>query len=108
MKKFLISLVLTTFLFTVPVFSEGREAALGGDQTPVPPTLSQTGSPALIQSITVGIGRRRRRGWRRRAWRRNRRMHNRRWARRHNRRWRRLGLPRRGRIRVRTRYAHTF
>lgn len=106
MKKFLISIVLATFLFTMPVFSEGREEALGEDETPLPPTLVQAGSPALLQTITVGIGRRRNRRWRRRAWRRhNRRMHNRR---RWNRRVRRLGLPRRGRIRVQRRYAHTF
>jgi hypothetical protein len=103
MKKFLISLVLATFLFTMPVFSEGREA-LAGDETQLPPTLVQTGSQALLQTITVGVGRRHRRSW----WRRKR--HMRRRARRHNRRrWsRRWGLPRRGRISVRTRsrYAH--
>jgi hypothetical protein len=99
MKKFLISLVLATFLFTMPVFSEGREA-LAGDESQLPTTLAQTGSQALLQSITIGVGRRRRRSWRR-----NRRWHGRRWGRRHNRRW---GLPRRGRISVRTRsrYAH--
>jgi hypothetical protein len=105
MKKFLITLMLLIFLFDVPVFSEGREA-LAGDETQLPPTLVQTGSQALLQTITVGVGRRRR-SWRRRTWwRRNRRWHSRRRARWHNRRrWR---LPRRGRIRVRTRYAHSY
>jgi hypothetical protein len=102
MKKFLISLVLATFLFSMPVFSEGREA-LGGDETPLPPTLAQTGSLSLLQSITVGIGRRHRRRWRRRSLRR----HNRKWRNR-GRRGRRWGLPRRGRIGVRTRYAHPY
>jgi hypothetical protein len=102
MKKFLISMVLATFLFTMPVFGEGREA-LAGDETQLPPTLAQTGSPVLLQSITVGIGRRHRRRW----WRRhNRRWRNRDGGRRH-RRGRRWGLPRRGRISVRTRYAHS-
>lgn len=105
MKKFLITLVLATFLFTMPVFSEGREA-LAGDESQLPPTLAQTGSQALLQSITIGVGRRRRRHYRRRSWRRNRRWHSRRRARWNNR--RRWGLPRRGRIsvRTRTRYAH--
>ena len=93
MKKFLISIVLATFLFTIPVFSEGREA-LEGNETQLLSTAAQTGSPSLLQSITVGIGRRHRRRW----WRRKHRRNRRRWARRHGRRW---GLPRRGRISVR-------
>lgn len=83
MKKFLIKLLLVTFLFTLPVFSEGSEA-MAGEETQLPETV-QTGSPALLQSITIGVGRRRNRRWRRRAWRRNRRWHNRsrrRWHRR--------------------------
>src|ERR1044071_6690406 len=105
MKKFLISIVLATFLFTIPVFSEGREEALGEDETPLPPTLVQAGSPSLLQTITVGIGRRRHRRWRRRT---RRHIHRMGVRRRRHRRVRRLGLPRRGRIRVQRRYAHTF
>lgn len=76
MKKFLTKLVLATFLLSMPVFSEGREA-LAAEETQLPVTL-QGGSPALLQSISIGIGRRRRRRMRRRAWwRRNRRLHNR-------------------------------
>jgi hypothetical protein len=75
MKKFLTKLMLATFLFTMPVFSEGSEA-LVDEESQLPVTV-QTGSLALLQSISIGIGRRRNRRWRRRAWRRRARMHNR-------------------------------
>ncbi|MGB7926124.1 MAG: hypothetical protein WCF57_22985 [Pyrinomonadaceae bacterium] len=87
MKKLLTKLMLVTFLFSMPVFSEAGEA-LAGEETQLP-VIAQTSSAALLQSISIGIGRRRRRHARRRAWR-NRRWHNRsrrgrRWNRRHNR-----------------------
>jgi hypothetical protein len=102
MKKFLISIVLATFLFAIPVFSEGREAS-ESNETQLPTTAAQTGSPALLQTITVGIGRRHRRRWWRRHVRRRTRRRMRRRARRRG--W---TLPRRGRIKVQRRYAHPF
>ena len=66
LKKLLVTFVLATFLFGMPVFSEGREA-LENEETQLPVS-AQTGSPSLLQSITIGIGRRRRRRARRRAW----------------------------------------
>lgn len=93
MKKFLTKLMLVTFLCAMPVFSEGHEA-LAGEETQLP-VIVQTGSTALLQSINIGIGRRRRRNARRRSWwRRNRRRHNR------GRRWGRRGRNR-GRIELR-------
>ncbi len=97
MKKFLTALVLATFLLSEPVLSEGREV-LEGDDTQLPVTLIQPGSPHSLQTISLGIGRRRRRRVRRRSWwlRRRARWHNRR---RRGRGWRwrgrgRVGLPR--------------
>ena len=107
MKKFLITVVLATFLFSIPVFSEGREA-LAGEDTQLPPTLTQTGSHALLQTITIGVGRRRNRRWRRRAWRRHRRNRGRHLGWRHKRRWSR---QQRWRLRGgvgRRNYAHRF
>jgi hypothetical protein len=91
MKKFLINLVIATFLLSMPVFSEGREA-LEGEETQLPVTLTQTSSHASLQTISIGVGRRRNRRWRRRsAWRRRARWQNRRNRGRH------LGWRNRGR-----------
>lgn len=66
LKKLVITFLLVTFLFGMPVFSEGHEV-LENEETQLPVS-AQNGSPFLLQSITIGIGRRRRRRARRRAW----------------------------------------
>ena len=68
MKKFLISVVLATFLTSMPVgASEGREILSGDETEAIAQPISST-APAFLQSI--GIGRRRTVRRRRRAVRR--------------------------------------
>jgi hypothetical protein len=95
MKKILITLVLASFLFSLPVLGEGREA-ITSDETQLP-TSVQSGLPALLQSISVGVGIKRRR--RRRV----RRYYRRRVRRHYRRRVRARGLPRRAVVRYKGR-----
>ncbi len=57
MKKTLITLVLATFLLSMPVSSEGREVNLSGDEIQDVSLPVSSSAPAFVQSI--GIGRRR-------------------------------------------------
>jgi hypothetical protein len=95
MKKTLITVVLATFLLSMPLASEGRES-LPGDELQTNALTVSTISPALLQSI--GIGRRRTVRRRRRVRRmaiRHRRMTRR--VVRHRRTMRRRAMRRRGR-----------
>lgn len=92
MKKTLISIVIATFLLSMPVASEGRDKP-SGDEIQAVSTLVSSAAPAFLQSI--GIGRRRTVRRRRRMMRRVVR-HRRRVARRtihRRRRGRRIGIP---------------
>lgn len=57
MKKTLITIVLATFLLSMPVSSEGREVNLSGEEIQIVSSPVSSSAPAFVQSI--GIGRRR-------------------------------------------------
>ena len=57
MKKTLITIVLTTFLLSIPVSSEGREVNPSGDEIQAVSSPVSSSAPAFLQ--TIGIGRRR-------------------------------------------------
>jgi hypothetical protein len=91
MKKTLITIVLSTFLLSMPVSSEGREVNPSGDEIQAISTPVSSSAQAFLQ--TIGIGRRRtvhRRRMVRRRVRRHRRVMVRRTIRR--RRGRRVGI----------------
>ena len=57
MKKTLITIVLSTFLLSMPVLSEGREVNMSGDEIQAVSTPVSFSAPSFLQ--TIGIGRRR-------------------------------------------------
>lgn len=61
MKKTLISIVLASFLLSMPVSSEGRSMNPSGDEIQTVSTPVSSSAPAFLQSIGIGVRRRTRR-----------------------------------------------
>lgn len=102
MKKTLITLVLSTFLLSMPVASEGRGTEPSDDEVQAVSTPVSSTAPAVLQSIGIGrrrtVRRHRRRMVRRRMRVRRRVTHRRRMVRRRVHRRRALGIRIRPRI----------